>query len=257
MPVAEKTKEYKSVRFEVKQYDPDAGTLEGYANTWDLDEGDDLVLPGAFKKTIKERVPAGKVKLLDSHFWDGAHTIGTVVDAREDDKGLYIVARLASTPDAQAIRTKIMEGHLDRMSIGFQIIRDRFENDEATGKMIRVIEEVKLFEVSVVPFPMNEEAAITSVKSLNALVDELKAGRRNSTGDFEKISDAIAALFDVLNDDEKDEVIKRIAPSAGPDDDPPTDEGDDNEEKAAESRRKALTARLKVLDTEINLTEVE
>lgn len=156
--------EYASVGFELKAFDPQAGTIEGYASTWDLDEGGDIIVKGAFAKTIKERVPASKVKLLDSHHWDASHTIGTVTEAKEDDTGLYIKATFASTDDAQAIRTKVQEGHLDRFSIGYAVFKDRYER--VGDRVVRYIDELALYEVSVVPLPMNENAAVTGVKTV-------------------------------------------------------------------------------------------
>lgn len=156
-----KETQYLDVEFKVAS---DGGELSGYAAAWSLDNGGDRIVPGAFAKTIKERVAAGKVPLLDSHIWDAAHTIGTVVEAREDARGLFIRAKLASTPDAQAVRTKAREGHLSRMSIGYQPIQWTYERG-SDGEMIRVLTEVKLLEASVVPLPMNEDAVVTAVKS--------------------------------------------------------------------------------------------
>lgn len=152
---------YLDVEFKTSR---DGGELSGYAAAWSLDNGGDRIIPGAFAKTIRERVAAGKVPLLDSHIWDAAHTIGTVVEAREDARGLFIRAKLASTPDAQAVRQKAREGHLSRMSIGYQPIQYEYERGD-DGQLIRVLKEVKLLEASVVPLPMNEDATITGIKS--------------------------------------------------------------------------------------------
>jgi HK97 family phage prohead protease len=208
-----KTVEHSNVSFEIKAVNEETGTIEGYASTWSIDQGNDIITKGAFAKTIKERVPAGKVKLLDSHRWDATSTIGTIVEATEDDHGLYIKAKFSSSPDAQAIRTKVMEGHLDRMSIGYIAVKERFENDKVHGT-VRILDEVKLYEVSVVAFPMNEEAQITSVKSLDAMVEEFKAGRRNSEKDLDNIKQAIKNLFDLLNDEEQKEMYDILNPEA-------------------------------------------
>ncbi|HEY8424384.1 MAG TPA: HK97 family phage prohead protease [Limnochordales bacterium] len=149
----------------MERFDESAGTVEGYASTWDRDEDGDVIVKGAFAKTIKERVPAGKVKLLDSHRWDAQHVIGTVVEAREEDRGLWIKAAFAGTDEAQAIRQKVLEGHLNSFSIGFEILRDEVKLDEQ-GRPTRYIYEVKLYEVSIVPFPANENAIILSAKGV-------------------------------------------------------------------------------------------
>lgn len=202
--------EYRAVQFEVKAYDPQAGTIEGYASTWDLDQGGDIIVKGAFAKTIQERVPQGVVKLLDSHYWDGQHTIGTVTQAREDDRGLYIAASLAGTPDAQAIRQKVMEGHLNRFSIGFEVVRERWERDPA-GNLIRYIDELKLYEVSVVPFPMNEQAAVTGIKA-QSFDQILQSG--NLRQQFWLIQDAlIDAILGIIEDEQETDRVNATAQS--------------------------------------------
>lgn len=154
-----------SARIEVKAKGDGPGEVSGYASVFGvIDLHGDIIAPGAFRKTIAERVPAGKIKLLNSHIASAEHTIGTIVDAREDEVGLFFRAELSSTALAQEIRTKMNEGHLGAASIGFDIIDAVWE--ERDGEMIRVIREVKLYEISVVPFPANEMAGIRAKSAL-------------------------------------------------------------------------------------------
>ena len=154
--------------------------VEGYANVFsNLDHNGDVVRPGAFKKTIQERVTRGLVPFLDSHQWDAAHTIGTVTEAHEDQKGLRFRARLSNAPSAREVRQKMLEGHIRRLSIGFAPVRESYERaDEAASAddgpsailsrrktIVRHLHEVKLFEISAVPIAANEAATITSVKA--------------------------------------------------------------------------------------------
>ncbi|ADU50163.1 phage prohead protease, HK97 family [Thermaerobacter marianensis DSM 12885] len=166
MPTRGYPTEFKTVSFSLTRFDESAGTVEGYASTWDRDEDGDVIVKGAFKKTIQERVPAGKVKLLDSHRWDSQHVLGTVVEAREEDHGLWIKAIFSGSAEAQAVRQKVLEGHLTAFSIGFESLRDEIKADEQ-GRPTRYIYEVKLYEVSIVPFPANENAVIMAAKQAN------------------------------------------------------------------------------------------
>ena len=175
------------VAVEYKFFDGDGdlggGMVEGYANCFNnLDLNGDVVEPGAFTKTIAERVKTGRVPFLDSHQWDAAHTIGSVVDASEDAKGLRYVAKLSKTPSAQEIRTKMLEGHLKYNSIGFDPVRESYRPDDMPGQagkkqMVRHLHELKLFEVSVVPIPANEESAITGCKAVTPFQDLPLAAR--------------------------------------------------------------------------------
>jgi HK97 family phage prohead protease len=158
----------------------DESFVEGYANVFgNLDHNGDIVRPGAFKKTIQERVSRGLVPFLDSHQWDAAHTIGTVTEAHEDQRGLSFRARMSRAPSAQEVRQKMLEGHIRRLSIGFAPVRESYAraedapvSDDAPAApslrrktIVRHLHEVKLFEVSAVPIAANEAAIITNVKT--------------------------------------------------------------------------------------------
>lgn len=139
------------------------GFIEGYASVFgNTDLGGDIVEKGAFKKTLKERLPTGAIKLVDSHkiYVGTAAVIGVVDEAHEDDYGLWFKGRLSSVQNAQDVRTKVREKILDALSFGYDIIKDQVDN--ATG--VRYLKELKLYEVSVVIWGMNPKAAISLVK---------------------------------------------------------------------------------------------
>lgn len=139
------------------------GYIEGYASVFgNVDLGGEVVVKGAFAKTLKERLKKGMVKLYDSHMiYDGSETlIGLVEDAKEDDYGLWFRARFSSVQRAQDVRTKVREGIMNALSFGYEVLKD--EVDES-GK-VRYLKEIKLYEISVVPWGMNPKAAIDAVK---------------------------------------------------------------------------------------------
>jgi HK97 family phage prohead protease len=160
--------EWHTYPIEWKQLENEENMLVGYASVWGFpaDEHGDVVRQGAFRKTIRERVKAGKVPLLDSHIYDSAHTLGTIVRAEEDERGLKIWAKLASSNDVVAIKRKLVEGHLSKLSIGFDVVKESFGRDPETKTPVRFLDEVKLFEISVVPIPALDRAQILSVKSV-------------------------------------------------------------------------------------------
>lgn len=155
---------------EWKAIEGENNIIEGYAAVFgNIDLGDDIVEAGAFTKTINERIPKGLVKLFDSHIWDSAHTLGTVIEATEDQHGLRIKAKISDTPSAQEVKKKILEGHINRMSIGYDSVIESWE--KIGEKMIRRLKEIKLFEASVVPIAMNEGAMILSAKAITPFQD--------------------------------------------------------------------------------------
>lgn len=147
--------------------DAASGTLEGYASVFgNVDLGGDVIRKGAFTKTLAEAMPKGAVKLMDSHaFFDGTSAvIGIVKEAREDDTGLWFKAAFSAVQRAQDVRTKVIEGILNSLSIGFDILTAAEEI--VNGASVRMITEVKLYEISVVTWGMNPEAAISGAKAL-------------------------------------------------------------------------------------------
>lgn len=136
--------------------------VEGYASTFgNVDSVNDVIVAGAFTKSLGKR----KVKLFYQHDWN--KVIGKILEIREDAKGLYIKAELATTPLAEEVYSLLKMGALDSFSIGFSILKGGYEYDAKKG--VRYIKEADLFEVSVVSIPANEKAVVTAVKSLGTI----------------------------------------------------------------------------------------
>lgn len=155
----------------------DNGWIEGYANVFGIvDHQDERVVKGAFAKTIKERVAAGRVKLMAVHLALGGDTpdvIGTVTEAKEDDRGLWIHGELAGTERTRETKRLVSEGHINHMSIGYRPLEWEFVNEG--GKTIVELKEIALDEVTLTPLPANEESAITAAKTAAEAVSKLQA----------------------------------------------------------------------------------
>jgi len=137
--------------------------IEGYAATFgNRDQGGDIILPGAFTKTLQERMPRKLLKLFRDH----RELIGVPIDAREDAKGLFTVNKVSETDEGDEVLALVADGALSHMSIGYDPIRWEFESDETTGEQTRKLLELRLWEWGPVCFPMNEAAEITAVKAL-------------------------------------------------------------------------------------------
>lgn len=136
------------------------GTFEGYGSVFNvMDLGKDIVRPGAFTKSLKAR-PAAKVKMLGGH--DTSIPIGVWKSIVEDSRGLKVVGQLIiGSTKGNDIYQLMKAGALDSLSIGYRSVKDSL--DRKTGA--RNLEEIDLFEVSVVSFGMLPSATITNVKS--------------------------------------------------------------------------------------------
>jgi len=143
------------------------GEIEGYFSVFgNVDQGDDVVLPGAYKNTLRywaKQAQAGQpLPLIADHELSTDGVIGSVTNAREDGHGGWFRAGFSSDPKAQSIRTKMIEGHLRGMSFTYDAVKHYMGT--VGGKSVRFLQELKLFEVTVTPFPMNT-LALASAKA--------------------------------------------------------------------------------------------
>lgn len=136
----------------------DGSVIEGYASLFGLtDQGGDIVQPGAYTKSLA-RIAAegGSVKMLWQH--DPAQPIGVWEEIREDAQGLYVKGRLLSeVARAREAAALIQAGAIDGLSIGYRTV-----SAAKDGKGRRLLEEVELWEVSLVTFPMLREARVAA-----------------------------------------------------------------------------------------------
>jgi HK97 family phage prohead protease len=143
-----------------------SGGLEGWASVFNVvDEQDDIVVQGAFRKTLAEWRSSGRsIPLSKDHNFDADAVIGSIAKAEEAPYGLKIQANFASTPDAQALRTKAVEGHIKGLSIFGPI----YQKDSTTreGRPIRVLKEVGLLQVALTPYPANVLSLTTAAKTV-------------------------------------------------------------------------------------------
>lgn len=131
-------------------------TVEGFASVFNnVDSYKDIVLPGAFAKSLKSRKPA----MLWQHRSDDV--IGLWDDMEERDKGLYVKGRILDTSMGDDAYKLVKAGAVTGMSIGYS--PKNYEIDEKKG--VRKLLELELYEVSLVTFPANEKAQITRVKN--------------------------------------------------------------------------------------------
>jgi HK97 family phage prohead protease len=157
--------EYKNLPFEIKEVDDSEGIFKGYASTYDLDRGGDIIVKGAFDNSLATN--SAQVKILWQHKQD--QPIGKPMLMRPDDKGLYVEGKVSDTSLGRDAKTLMRDGVITSMSIGF-ITKEADYNSDG----VRLIKELELVEFSLVTYPMNEKAVITQVK--NALdVRELEA----------------------------------------------------------------------------------
>lgn len=150
--------------------------FEGYLACFNnVDSYGDVILKGAFEKTIKSFEESGRFcPVLEQHggFGMGASDytpIGFFESLAEDDTGLYVKGVLFSTQrgtDMYKLLKELPKGCMG-MSIGYRTINQRaatMDEHSKTG-VRRWLTELELMEGSIVTFPANPEARVEDVKA--------------------------------------------------------------------------------------------
>lgn len=171
------------------------GVISGYASRFGVeDQGGDTVVKGAYTKSLEQRSP----KMLWQH--DPSQPIG-VWDAKEDEKGLFVTGQIAikSTPGRDAYEL-IKAGAIDGLSIGYQTAK---QEKNGNGRFLK---ELKLYEVSLVTFPMQIEASVDTVKSehMTALKREIEKIARDAGFPAWQAKKATAAFTAELGEGSRD-----------------------------------------------------
>ena len=139
-------------------------SISGYAAVFNtiVNVGDFLeqVDRGAFAATLK----SGRgVVLLLGHNQSGlplASTSAGTLRLEEDGRGLRFAADLPDSPSGRDLAEAIRRGDLRGMSFGFGVKRDRWSAD-SSGRTVRSLLEVDLFEVSAVAFPAYPSTSVS------------------------------------------------------------------------------------------------
>lgn len=164
--------ERKTLEFKVTKFDYRGRTLEGYAAAFNnVDLGGDVIHQGAFTKTLAER--GGKVKFLWQH--DPTEPLGRPIEMREDENGLFVKAIISPTSRGNDALALLKDGAIDGLSIGYDPVKGATDFERVdSGETVRHLKEIKLFEFSLVTFPMNESATVTGLKAVERTEDDGK-----------------------------------------------------------------------------------
>lgn len=145
---------------EIKQVN-DEGTFHGKASVYEVqDLTGDIVERGAFAQTLSSS--GSSRPLLWGH--DSDVPIGTVT-LKDSPEALLVSGRIVTTVQAGKEALDLMRaGAIGGLSIGYQTVKSAW--DEVA--QARRLQEIRLWEVSLVVFPACEGATITGVKSIKA-----------------------------------------------------------------------------------------
>lgn len=179
-------------------------TVVGYPTIYgNVDDGGDIIMPGAYTKTLLER--GDRLRWLWQHSWEHPPiaAIDEVVSVDRGDLpakvtskfpeatgGLRVKRTYLQTQRADEVLAGIAAGALDEMSIGYDAIAVEYPDNLVVGGRAawRILNEVRLWEFSDVLWGMN--SATTNAKSLLTEPDDTLYELLKSSG---RLSAVVAA----------------------------------------------------------------
>lgn len=205
---------------------PDDGLKDGqfiaYASVFgNKDSYGDVVMPGAFDRTLAEWLKSGDVIpiLFGHNMSDPDYNLGGVSSAEEDAVGLKIVGDL-DLDNPKALQTyRMLKGRrIRQMSFAY----DEIDSGPAVhdGEHVWELRELKLYEVSVVTIGANQETEILAVKSMPSVAEralrDIKAGRvlsAKNEGELRGAHEAIGRVLSALDSTSDEEKASGNGPS--------------------------------------------
>ena len=156
---------YKSLEMEVKDVDAKKGIVSGYFSAFGMVDSDgDIIMPGAFKRSIMDWGPDGKgrIKHLLNH--DPSKPLGKIMELQEDEYGLKYSSQIGTHTLGKDFVKMVESGLIAEHSIGFKTLREQKSGDA------NQIHEVMLFEgSSLTAWGANENTPLIGMKNMGTI----------------------------------------------------------------------------------------
>lgn len=154
----------------VKDVDVSSGIVCGYfANFGTKDSDGDIIVKGAFAKTIRENGPEGSqlIKHLLDH--DKFKVIGKITDLKEDSTGLYYESKAGRHTLGRDFLLMAEDGLINQHSFGYRVIKEARKSDG------NYLHELAMKEGSSIQFlGANSQTPLVGIKSEEDLIDAIQ-----------------------------------------------------------------------------------
>lgn len=162
----------------IKDMDMKQGIVTGYAASFGtLDSDRDIIMPGAFAKTINDQGPKSaqpRIKHLLNH--NTSQPLGVPEVLKEDDKGLYYESKVGTNAIAVDFLKMVDSGLITEHSIGYSVLRKTVINPDADWRdQTTHLHELKLWEFSsLTAWGANQYTPLTGVKTAKSVEDRIE-----------------------------------------------------------------------------------
>ncbi len=144
--------------------------IKGYANIAKVDRVNEIMPKDCWDLQNYKKNP----KLcMDHKSNDSNFLIGKAVVIEARDEGLYFEAEIGDeskaelTPNQKIARSLVKQGYLTALSVGFRPVDYEYDTKSET----LIYKKAELNEISLVTVPCQQDSFITSIKSLESLVN--------------------------------------------------------------------------------------
>ncbi|MFL1463485.1 prohead protease/major capsid protein fusion protein [Roseococcus sp. DSY-14] len=108
-----------------------------------------------------EALRSGQAPVLDTHRRGGARDVlGRVTAARLERGRGYATLQFSTAADVEPVWQRIADGTLRAVSVGYRVHRYEPRPDASTGETVHRAVDWEPFEISVVPVPVDRDAAV-------------------------------------------------------------------------------------------------
>jgi HK97 family phage prohead protease len=138
-------------------------SLTGIASTLSLDRDSEKMSLNALKEMETDIKRLG-VNLFGNHEHNWENTLGVIKEASLIDNQLFVDLTLDdpnTNPKIPMLLNKLAKGIKLGLSVGGQVMKEKWEYDKEANKKVKVIDGVRLYEVSVVGIPSNADSYLS------------------------------------------------------------------------------------------------
>lgn len=201
----------KGISGSFKDVDEKKGIVTGYfAHFGTKDSDGDIIVPGAFAKSIRENGPDSnrpRIKHLLDH--DKKNAVAKILVLKEDSVGLYYESKAGSHTAGQDFLKQVLDGIVTENSHGYIPTKEEQKSDA------NYLIESSLLEGSSLQFwGANQNALVTGVKSAEQIVSTIgvleKAVKVGTYSDETHIMlyERIKSLYEMLKPKEQQKEVK-------------------------------------------------
>lgn len=143
--------------------DVNSNTLTGIASTTSIDKDEERMSDQALKMMVDDIKREG-VNLFQDHQHGWQDTLGVIKDAKLVGNKVQVDITLddaVTNPRVPMLLNKLNKGIRLGLSVGGNVLNRKWEYNKQLNKKIQVLDEVKIYEISVVGIPSNSDSFLS------------------------------------------------------------------------------------------------